>query len=238
VVASVPCWADGARSPTKIKGSWFVMKPATMVSGLSITGQARNLEKRGDTARLRAVRHAIALALPGLRVQERARREVLRRLAASRLRRLPVQRRPSCPRPLAPIAPSVVISQSCFVISWARRRWPHGSTRRTGDPLGSRRKGLPPLDPSLQYKSEIHSPSNARRVKTTRSMPLRFGAPDRARDERHGWAVVRGTQSREKEMHVFPSGTSALGPRGHRTYQPHRGIALRSRRMRSRRLNG
>ena len=34
---------------------------------LSITGQARNLEKRGDTARLRAVRHAIALALPGLR---------------------------------------------------------------------------------------------------------------------------------------------------------------------------
>jgi len=141
-------------------------------------------------------------------------------------------------RALAPIAPSVVISPSCFVISWARRRWPHGSTRRTGDPLGSRRKGLPPLDPSLQYKSEIHSPSNARRVKTTRSMPLRFGAPDRARDERHGWAVVRGTQSREKEMHVFPSGTPALGPRGHRTYQPHRGIALRSRRMRSRRLNG
>ena len=33
MVASVPCWADGARSPTKIKGSWFVMKPATMVSG-------------------------------------------------------------------------------------------------------------------------------------------------------------------------------------------------------------
>ena len=60
-------------------------------------------------------------------------------------------------------------------------------------------------------------------------MPLRFGAPDRARDERHGWAVVRGAQSREKEMHVFPSGTPALGPMGHRTYQPHRGIALRSR---------
>ena len=145
---------------------------------LSITGQARNLEKRGDTARLRAVRHAIALALPGLRVQERARREVLRRLAASRLRRLPVQRRPSCPRPLAPIAPSVVISQSCFVISWARRRWPHGSTRRTGDPLGSRRKGLPPLDPHLFCTNLKYIRCRTRVVqRPTRSMPLRFGAP-------------------------------------------------------------
>ena len=33
----------------------------------------------------------------------------------------------------------------------------------------------------------------------------------------------------ERKMHVLPSGTPALGPRGHRTYQPHRGIALRSR---------
>jgi len=33
VVTSVPCWADSARSPTKIKGSWFVMKPARLPIG-------------------------------------------------------------------------------------------------------------------------------------------------------------------------------------------------------------
>ena len=66
MVASVPCWADGARSPTKIKGSWFVMKPATMVSGCLSRAKLRNLEKRGDTARLRAVaaRHCSRLARP------------------------------------------------------------------------------------------------------------------------------------------------------------------------------
>ena len=69
-------------------------------------------------------------------------------------------------RALAPIAPSVVISPSCFVISWVRRRWPHGSTRRTGDPLGSRRGVVPSGPSSLLYKSEIHSLSNARCVKT------------------------------------------------------------------------
>ena len=178
MVASVPCWADGARSPTKIKGSWFVMKPATMVSGclsrakLAISKNAATRRVSGQCAT------PLLSPCPACGVQERARREVLRRLAASRLRRLPVQRRPSCPRPLAPIAPSVVISQSCFVISWARRRWPHGSTRRTGDPLGSRRKGLPPLDPHLFCTNLKYIRCRTRVVqRPTRSMPLRFGAP-------------------------------------------------------------
>ena len=125
------------------------MKPATMVSGSLSRAKLAISKPRRHGASPGSGGTPLLSPCPACGVQERARREVLRRLAASRLRRLPVQRRPSCPRPLAPIAPSVVISQSCFVISWARRRWPHGSTRRTGDPLGSRRKGLPPLDPHL-----------------------------------------------------------------------------------------
>jgi hypothetical protein len=206
---------------------------------LSITGQARNLE----TAATRRVSGQCGTPLlspcPACGVQERARREVLRRLAASRLRRLPSPAPtivPAPPRTDSAERRHLTVMFCDLVGSTALASRLDPEDRR---PARFTSERVAPSGPSsLLYKSEIHSPSNARRVKTTRSMPLRFGAPDRARDERHGWAVVRGTQSREKEMHVFPSGTPALGPRGHRTYQPHRGIALRSRRMRSRRLNG
>jgi hypothetical protein len=134
---------------------------------LSITGQARNLEKRGDTARLRAVRHAIALALPGLRVQERARREVLRRLAASRLRRA------ASPAPAIVPAPprtdsaerrhlTVMFCDLVGSTALASRLDPED--RR---PARFTSERVAPSGPSsLLYKSEIHSLSNARRAKT------------------------------------------------------------------------
>jgi hypothetical protein len=62
--------------------------------------------------------------------------------------------------------------------------------------------------------------------------PFQIGAF--AIDERHGGAVVRGTQSRKEDARA-PIGNASAWPRVDRTYQPHRGIALRSRRMRSRR---
>jgi hypothetical protein len=126
------------------------MKPATMVSGSLSRAKLAISKPRRHGASPGSAGTPLLSPLPGLRG---SRTSSTRSSAAACGKPVKEAARSSAGHraraPLAPIAPSVVISQSCFVISWARRRWPHGSTRRTGDPLGSRRKGLPPLDPHL-----------------------------------------------------------------------------------------
>ena len=167
---------------------------------LSITGQARNLEKRGDTARLRAVRHAIALALPGLRVQERARREVLRRLAASRLRRLPGPAPaivPAPPRTDSAERRHLTVMFCDLVGSTALASRLDPFTRRAFD--GECISDLYRRDEGPEGATLSDVNRAGRRSSRPPDQCLRFGAPDRAQDERHGWARrSRYPESRER----------------------------------------
>ena len=167
MVASVPCWADGARSPTKIKGSWFVMKPATMVSGclsrakLAISKNAATRRVSGQCAT------PLLSPCPACGVQERARREVLRRLAASRLRRLPGPAPaivPAPPRTDSAERRHLTVMFCDLVGSTALASRLDPEDRR---PARFTSERVAPSGPSsLLYKSEIHSLSNARRAKT------------------------------------------------------------------------
>ena len=183
-----------------------------MVSGSLSRAKLANLETASTRRVSGQCGHAIALALPGLRVQERARREVLRWLAASWFRRLPGPAPaivPAPPRTDSAERRHLTVMFCDLVGSTALASRLDPEDRR---PARFTSERVAPSGPSsLLYKSEIHSLSNARRAKTDQinAFALRRALIALC-DERHGWAVVR---SREEDARA-PIGIASAWSEG------------------------